>query len=366
MNKKGPLWSIPILGLLILAGCAAPAPTATATKPPAAAITQVAPTATPTKRPLVKASLGVAESLTLNSLPTIVAERKGWFQEEGLDVERVGLGATRTLVAVVSRDIDAGQMVSQDIFPAIVQGQPVQVFANAYVGNDNYIVMRPDVIQQKKVGPATSVQERVNALKGLRIGASSAGGGTDRTIRFLLNTYGVDPDRDVEVTYVGSQADRLAALQRGAVDAVGVTQPYAAQAIVEGFGVQLISFGSDVPAAKNVAWSVLVSRKDAQPDVPEALVRATWRALRFINERPEEARDVSYPSYQEGMSADLFKTIFGSLKDGFPPAPAMSEELYRDTLSFRNATEKGEGINLSYQDFYTPKFVDAAKKTLGY
>ncbi|MBI2861824.1 MAG: ABC transporter substrate-binding protein, partial [Chloroflexi bacterium] len=277
---------------LLLAACAALSPTATPTTVPVAAATSTkAPTATPTKRPLVK-MVWVGADFSTSQLALWVTKGKGFFVEEGLDIDWVQTGSgAKAVAAALGGDSTVTSAASTDVVTVVSQGQPIQAFAAWYIGEIRELVMRKDVATAKNVTPKSSLPDKLQALKGLKIAAMSPGSGTDYGIRFLLTQYGMDPERDVEITYVGSADNILVALRQGSVD-VGSTNDGGANAEYEGFGVTLISYTrGGVPAAKDKLGTLGIARKDRfGPDreTLEAFTRALWRGQRMAHERPDE------------------------------------------------------------------------------
>ncbi|MBI2862904.1 MAG: ABC transporter substrate-binding protein, partial [Chloroflexi bacterium] len=97
LHKLGLLLAISIV---FAVGCAVPAPTATPTTAPIAAPTPTkAPTATPTKRPAVKAEMAAPNVFELTRAPVQVAIQKGFFREEGLDIDLVATGSGANALA---------------------------------------------------------------------------------------------------------------------------------------------------------------------------------------------------------------------------------------------------------------------------
>ncbi|MBI2862212.1 MAG: ABC transporter substrate-binding protein, partial [Chloroflexi bacterium] len=219
-------WSMLLIVAAILAACAAPTPTTTPTQPPALVATPTkAPTATPTKRPLVKV-VWAGPAVSTAHLPVWVAKGAGYFPEEGLDVDWVFAGSgAKGVAAVIGGSATWASAASPDLISAISQNQPIQAFAGLTIGQLREIVMRKDVAQAKGVTEKSTLEEKVKALRGLRLGATSPGSGTDYTLRYILMEYGMDPERDVEIVYVGSPAGLVAALNQGSIDVFANNDP---------------------------------------------------------------------------------------------------------------------------------------------
>ncbi|MBI2862003.1 MAG: ABC transporter substrate-binding protein [Chloroflexi bacterium] len=373
MVKKGLVRIALLLATVsIVAGCAAPAPTATPTPPAAAAATPTptkAPTATPTKRPLTKATLTYSSPDVAVWLLTWVAQGKGYFREEGLEVDLVDAGSgTKILAAVLGGDSHFGTIATPDVIAAVAQDQPVQTFAVARLGHTIDIVMRKDVAAQKGITEKSPLMDRIKALKGLHIGASSPGAATDYTIRYALGLGGIDPERDVELTYLGTDAARNAALKAGSIDVLSTAITSAYMNVLDEVAIMLVAFsGTDIPEVTRTAGVIAVGRKDrmnSNPELFEAFARAYWRASMLVKDQKNEALEAARKFFPE-MDPALSNILFEAARPRVIEGPGLTKEAFEASLAFRNKTFAGPPVTITYDQFYTSKFVDAAKKQLG-
>jgi ABC-type nitrate/sulfonate/bicarbonate transport system substrate-binding protein len=71
-------------------------------------------------------------------------------------------------------------------------------------------------------------------LKGKKVGISRLGGASDFSIRYALTRWGLVPDKDVAIIQVGGEQEEFLALQKRAVDAVVLSEPFATLAKRQG------------------------------------------------------------------------------------------------------------------------------------
>ncbi|MBI2862104.1 MAG: ABC transporter substrate-binding protein [Chloroflexi bacterium] len=369
--KKGSLLCL-ALSLVALPACAAPTPTATPTKAPAAvALTPTKAAPTPTKRPVNRVEVMRASVGALTTPPAMVALEKGFFLEEGLDVSWVTTGSgSKALAAVAGRSALIANVVAPDMISAAAQGQPAQAFAQLGTGVPGRIIIRKEVAEQRGITPKMTLEEKGRATKGLTFAASSPGSGSDYRIRYFLRKSGLDPDRDVTVTYVGIPG-MLPALEIGAVDAFYHSNPeLVIVPVQQGTAVTLVDFVSgEVPGTADVYDELAVAHRDdldRQTELFEAYVRGLWRGMKFIAEREVEARDLLKERYASDMDPALYRQAWEAQLPGFVKEPSLTTGRLQATLDFRNATADPPPLELKFEDFGTNRFVEAAKKTLGY
>ncbi|MBI2861771.1 MAG: ABC transporter substrate-binding protein [Chloroflexi bacterium] len=374
MTKGWLLWLGVSLCILGLAACAAPASTATPTSAPVAAPTKASPvpTATPTKRPLVKFPLGTTTEATL-FLPVWAALAKDFFQEEGLDAERYAIsGSAKITAAVASGDIQFAAQSYPEALIATNTGLPIQVVGALNRGMGAQTLLRTEIAQRLAIPKNASVGDKLYALKGLTISATSKGGYSDNIFRAFLARYGIDPDRDITITYIAKDADALAAFERGVTDAMTMAPPATTVALEKGVGVLLINWrGGEVPEVYDSLYQVFtVNREWASKnrDLAEAALRAIWRGFDLVWEKRDEARKTlkNYKQFQEITEAS-FNEAFDIEFDILLRQPWVPMEMMQKSIDlFNSYSPQDQKVSLRAEQFYDPSYAEAAKKQLGF
>jgi NitT/TauT family transport system substrate-binding protein len=153
----------------------------------------------------------------------VLAQRKGFFKEEGIDAEIIRIPSPASLAALVNGDIDYYSAISP-VVAAAVRGLPVKVVACYKPGSSNALVARPEFKSVKK-------------LKGKTVAVSTPGGGPTFITKRVLKYFGLDPEKDVKLLSLGGDERRLLALKQGLADAVPLSPPFDYLAKKEGFVV---------------------------------------------------------------------------------------------------------------------------------
>ncbi len=169
--------------------------------------------------------------------PYWVAEEKGYFDEQGLDVEFQSFKSGSFMIPLLATgDLDAGggqvgpellNAVSQDLDVRIVcsQGQEPPGYA------DSPFLVRKDLFDS---GEITSPAD----LKGKRVAINVPRGLAEFMVVGVLEQGGLTLD-DVEITTMPFP-DMNAAFANNAIDAAFLPHPLAGQAIGEGYAVILV------------------------------------------------------------------------------------------------------------------------------
>jgi NitT/TauT family transport system substrate-binding protein len=204
-----------------------------------------------------------------------VAADKGYFKQEGLDVEFVPMTNTATFVQAVALNQVSFAITNPDpvIFNAIDRGVDVRAIASSTVNQKGdhpaQFMVRQDLVESGKYKQASD-------LKGMNVaaGAANAQFYVDR----FLGSGGLTL-KDVNVVNVGVQ-DVLASFRNKGIDAGWETEPLATQAEKQALAKTVALTGDLFPGA--VAGVLLMSPQfgQEQPDGARHFAIAYLRGLR--------------------------------------------------------------------------------------
>src|SRR4030095_2851501 len=161
--------------------------------------------------PLKKVRMG-SSSTNVSFLALYTAVHRGFFKDEGIDLEIIYMPANLASTAVLSGDIDYNGAVTGTI-GAAVRGQPMKVLLFTVAKPFLFLVSKKDI-------------KDVKQLRGKKIAGSSPGGSATLIAEKVLKHYGLEPGRDVSLLpRGGSAAGRYAVLETGVVDASFLSVP---------------------------------------------------------------------------------------------------------------------------------------------
>lgn len=255
------LWTI-ISVLAVLVVSCAPAAPATPTPPPKAeatpspvakpaaptptsAPTPVAAKPTPAERVRVRYALSPA---VVAFLPTLLAIEKGYFAEQGLDVELTKYtGPAPTQIPVLARgDVDLLAMVpAPGLFNAIVEGVGIKLLASLSEEKEGWL-SPVRLVVRKDLWDSGAIREPKD-LKGKRIDAVIEGVPIAVTVLAALEKAGLKKS-DVVLTYKNrTPADWPVVLKEKAVDVQGMVEPSASLLEKQGLGAKWLSLADVAP-----------------------------------------------------------------------------------------------------------------------
>jgi NitT/TauT family transport system substrate-binding protein len=231
-----------------------------------------------------------------------VAQARGFFKDEGLEVEFVQINPRLGAMAVLNGDVTfTTSFVST--FRGVVQGLPMKTVFILLKKGLYYLVVRPDIIKD------------IHELKGKKLGVTTINGGDHIIGRELLRMKGVDPNT-VQAIAVGNPALRFQAVVTGLVQAVSVPPPYDIQLQEE--GLKAISGPPEIGVPSSGLFAADRFIKES-PQVLRRTIRAMLKANRFLESHREETIRIlaQYVPQKLELAARSYDTELKALsKDG--------------------------------------------------
>jgi NitT/TauT family transport system substrate-binding protein len=225
---------------------------------------------------------------SIGSLPIVLAQREGLFAAENLKIEIVDFrGGGPAVQALASSSVEACICAADHAVRLRGRGQGGLV-----------LVALTEFHGYGLVALASSPAKTLKDLAGKKIGITAAGSLTDNTLRYFLEEAGMNADREVEITGVGTGGPMRAAIETGAVAAGMLTTPDVQAALGDTGRFKLIQDYRDLqyPALGLLVLEKWTAANDA---TARALARAVVKAEGLVrSNRPavEAALADMYPA----------------------------------------------------------------------
>jgi NitT/TauT family transport system substrate-binding protein len=325
------------------------------------AVTLVA-TAAPEKREI---TIAVGGKAALYYLPLTIAERLGYFRDEGLSVEILDFpGGAKSLQAMVGGSADVVSGGYDHTITMQARGQRL----TAFVLQGTTPAISLGVLASKAAG-----WKGPQSLKGMKVGVTAPGSSTHMFVNSLLARGGLGPD-DVAIIGVGTGPSAVAAVRAGHVDAIASIEPVIT--ILERAGaitvpVETVSekgsralFGASLPSGCLYTKAAFVRDN---PNTAQALTNAVVRALHWLEKAtPEEVARTVPQEYLLGDRA-LYLAAFSRQRESYsrdgriPPEAAAA--MHRVLAGFEPSVRAMRDLDLGAT--YTNRFVETAHAAIG-
>ncbi len=311
---------------------------------------------------------GAAEKTAL-ALPSItptfaaiyVAQDRGLWAKQGLDVTVSQINGVGTFNAVIAGSVDFGGSNAGTLLRAAVAGQRMLTIANFTNSFSNDLVLRKDVAERLGFDPKAPLEKRLALLKGLKIAIDGINSINHAFLRYTAARGGLDAATDVTVAPVQAPS-MAAAMATKSIDGFTVAQPWTTAVIFDGTAVALASVpGGDFPELTPWGGGFVVTRPDfckAQRDICMKMGHGLAEAAIFMRDHPDEALTIIKPRFGEvpaPVLADAFKNYLKSSL--IPPAPDEATLKNSEAFQIKGGISKPEEKLASFAGLYTDEFV---------
>lgn len=207
-------------------------------------------------------------ALDVSFLTAGVAAKRGFFKDEGLDVEVIRMAANVSVTALSTGDIDY-TMIFASVVRGALRGLPMKVVASYMDSSTHTLIARPEY-------------KTLKDLKGKTLGVSTYGATSDAVARMMFKQGGVDPERDLRIVTLGAERARFAALKEGLVEVAVLSPPADSEANKLGFNVLARAY--ELFKLPFTGLGANTKKLKEKPDEVKRMVKALLRANRFVRQ----------------------------------------------------------------------------------
>jgi NitT/TauT family transport system substrate-binding protein len=262
---------------------------------------------------------------SMGYLPLFVAIHRGFFKDEGLEIELPRLVPAMAHNALIAGEAHYHGLADSGLRLA-ARGLPLKAIFYAADRPMYYLVAQKDI-------------RAVPELKGKRIGVSQFGGTSDLSARLALKHFGIEPEKDALLIQIGAEGTRMAALRAGSVAAIIVPVP--AVAILKREGFNEVSFVGDVVEFASNGYTTTEQRIREQPQEVKKVVRGLYRGLRYAKENPEGTVSVIQREWK--VDREIATESYGAIVKALNEDGMISEKQLRVHFDIIRKTEKNIG-----------------------
>ena len=292
-------------------------------------------------------------------LPAALADRLGYFREQGLTVqllsESSGVNAEDELLSGSVHGVVGFYDHTIDLQAKGKFVQGVVQFSQA-----------PGEVEIVAAKVADSIRSPAD-LKGRRLGVTGMGSSTHLLTQYIVVSHGVRTS-DVAIVPVGSGAAFANAMRQGRIDAGMTTEPTASSLLRSGEGVMLVDLRTPQSTAKvlggvypGACLYMTTLWINTHRSTVQRLVNALVKALRYIDTHDANEIAAVLPSELAGIDRAQYVAALGASKsmftmDGRMP-PSGPEAVLRILKTVNHAVQM-KPIDLART--YTNDFVSSA------
>ncbi len=219
-------------------------------------------------------------SKDLNYLPFFIAQKKGFYAKEGIQVDLINIGRA---------DVQLQALVAGELHFANINADNIIIWNERTNGNLKVAAGSSNSAPYLLIG-AKNVK-KLEDLKGQRLGVASLTGGATSILLAYLKSKGLVHPRDFALSIIaGGTPARLSALESNAIAGAVLGIPFADFAIDKGF----TRLGDTTEVISSYQFNnININPSWAEKNRPAVVkfIKSHIEALRWIYERPTEAAE---------------------------------------------------------------------------
>jgi NitT/TauT family transport system substrate-binding protein len=311
---------------------------------------------------LEKVTVATSGRAVTSYLPLTIADRLGYFKQEGLEVEILDFaGGSKSVEALLGGSVDL--MTGSYEHTLLLQRrgafpQALVLLTRSYGG---VIALRKDKAEAYK---------SPKDLKGMIFGVSAPGSAMALALRIFLKKNGVSPD-DVPIISVGQGAGAVAAIKSKKIDGIANPDPVITRLQNDGDVVVLADTRTeqgviDLYGGLIAASAITVMPKfiKERPKETQGFVNAIVRALSWMKSASIDEIVDTVPSDFYGKEKGVYRQTVAAFKENFSIDGRITQELEQNTLKVARLGALGPTQSVDLAATYSDKFVEKAHASL--
>ncbi len=243
-------------------------------------------------------TISVGAIKTAGSAPLFIASEKGYFEEEGIQVEYKWFeSANATNVAVASNNVDIGAPgLSADLYNMVASGQKVFIVADRGKEKKGYNSITSIVVH--KDSDITKVED----LKGKKVGVTAIGSNAHYIVGRILENHGLKLE-DIQLVPMNTMSGLAEAIKGKQLDAVVLVATNVKDVVESGYGKVLVDTSDEIEY--QTVGNIVSPKLGENNEAVVRFLRAYLKGVRYYDEavfKKEDGKLVPGENYEEVVS----------------------------------------------------------------
>jgi NitT/TauT family transport system substrate-binding protein len=312
----------------------------------------------------IPVTIEVPNNSNLQYLTLWVALGGGLFQQEGLEphilVDEVSRNAGQ---ALLNGKADVALLQPPMFLGRIAEEKPILLFASLLANDPINLVLRKEIAEARKVPVRGSLRDRLQAIKGLRIGVAT---GPPPRLRALFNSVGMNADQDIQMVTIDGPGQVQAFIDKK-VDGLFAHTPYLETALMNYQAVLIAepSHGEVPELTDGQIHTLATTRENAvkKKEIVAAVTRAIYRAQKLIHSDQKASVDAVLASGATTLDRPLVEAIVTIYSAAVPQTPRISlAGVEHDATIYPAHPVAPDFTKVKVADYVAPQFAEDAVK----
>lgn len=304
-------------------------------------------------------------STALSSAPVLAAIAEDTFADHGLAVEwtEVGGDSTKAIATVTRGQAEFATAGTATVLDSMKEGLPLRLIANVERPALT-IALRKDVADRvaKETGvtPDAPIEERVQALKGLKFGAHPPGATNYTLLRAILDKYEVDANKDLELL-PSDQRTVASSLKAGKFDAA-MWSAGPLETLGEDEAVEWIATADgDLGSFKDYLYMGAIASEEmleSDPELTDKFVSSVRDGAELVLADDADTRAAVKKKFFPTLSKGAYERTWKSAKEATVPSQGFTTREFEYTVDVTKSVYQRDYSKLSFTEI-VPKFARA-------
>lgn len=308
----------------------------------------------------------VASGAYIPYAPLYIAQQKGYFEDQKLDVNIQLIAESSTAMSALLTDsAQVALAATVHAWRSDISGRPVTMIGANDGQNSVSLVLSTSAYEETGITSSMSVEDKLKRLGGVKFGVRSLTSLDGATLQTMLASVGLTPD-DVGIVSLTSPPALVSALSSGQIDGFVGGAPFPQQVIADDKGQIVVDLtAGEFPPLDGVTTIAYLAAPDYIKEDPEklqAFMNGIAAAQRFIDLHPEEAANtLSEVKDFKAYPLDLLATQMSEMakSDAILPTPVVSEDALEKGRPLLDAALE-EKSTLDFGTTFTNEFATRA------
>ncbi len=299
--------------------------------------------------------------------PIFIADKKGYFREEGIAVTMTNFQSGAMMVPPLGTgQLDVGAASpSAGLYNAVARGIKIRIVADKASSPPGYggtkMLVRKDHVDSGRY-------RTLKDIKGMKFAMNAPGVANTATLHDALKSVGLKYS-DVETTDFPTPMDHVAALKNKSVDASVSVEPAPTLAVQAGAAI-IATTDDQVTPNHQIAVLMYSEAFANRPEIARKFMRAYIRAVRFYNGALKDGRLAGrnadeviaiLTEYTPVKNGDIYRMVTPT---GMNPDGLVNVKTLADDLAFYTEQGWAKG-NIKIEDLVDLSFARAVVRELG-
>jgi NitT/TauT family transport system substrate-binding protein len=294
----------------------------------------------------IKASYSALES---NNAVWYLAQDRGFYKKNGLDVDLIFIPSTTTSVtSLLAGDVQLANASGGGVASAVVAGADLVMVA-CYLNSLPY-----ELVVQESIKSAED-------LKGKSIGISRIGSASDVAARALVRGLGLEPDKQVLIMQVGGPTERAASFRTGRI--AGFPSPPGIIHLAQGMPFRILISTADFQKRFEFPYICATTTKgylSRHRDTVKKVVMAHVEATHFFKTRKEESKKI-ISKYSRITNETYLEDAYTASAKLFDTVPLVTRAGVE--MQIKDAVSRKPGARLRFEDMVDDNIVRELEKS---